>query len=166
MQYSYFGSILTIGAMIGAITCGPIADYFGRKMAMRFSSTFCVAGWLAIYLAKRNINSFDSVSGAFIIGTVLRWRILALTAKKGREKEFETPLQKLHQPPLHILKAMRFLCILGFCIRIGPRLHNNRDFILSVGYSQTPHKYISQITVMLLPFPNIKIFRDTLRETG
>ncbi|KAL9360507.1 hypothetical protein Peur_048630 [Populus x canadensis] len=137
MQYSYFGSTLTIGAMIGAITCGPIADYFGRKVAMRFSSTFCVAGWLAIYLAKRNINSFDSVSGAFIIGTVLRWRILALTAKKGREKEFETALQKLH-----ILKAMRFLCILGFCIRIGPCLHDNRGFILSVGYSQTPHIYI------------------------
>jgi hypothetical protein len=86
-----------------------------------------------------------------------------MQAKKGREKEFETALQKLH-----ILKAMRFLCILGFCIRIGPCLHNNRGFILSVGYSQTPHIYIyiSQITVMLLPFPNIKIFRDTLRETG
>jgi len=31
MQYSLFGSILTVGAMIGAITSGPIADYIGRK---------------------------------------------------------------------------------------------------------------------------------------
>lgn len=31
MQYSMFGSILTFGAMIGAITSGPIADYVGRK---------------------------------------------------------------------------------------------------------------------------------------
>jgi len=31
MQYSVFGSILTFGAMIGAITSGPIADFIGRK---------------------------------------------------------------------------------------------------------------------------------------
>lgn len=30
-QFSLFGSILTFGAMIGAITSGPIADYIGRK---------------------------------------------------------------------------------------------------------------------------------------
>ncbi|KAJ6674857.1 hypothetical protein OIU85_011063 [Salix viminalis] len=52
LEYSLFGSLLTGGAMIGAITSGPIADYIGRKGAMRFSSTFCVAGWLAIYFAE------------------------------------------------------------------------------------------------------------------
>lgn len=31
IQFSLFGSILTFGAMIGAITSGPIADYIGRK---------------------------------------------------------------------------------------------------------------------------------------
>jgi len=31
MQYSLFGSILTIGAMIGAIMSGRIADYIGRR---------------------------------------------------------------------------------------------------------------------------------------
>lgn len=31
LQYSLFGSILTFGAMIGAITSGKIADYIGRK---------------------------------------------------------------------------------------------------------------------------------------
>lgn len=51
-QYSLFGSILTFGAMIGAITIGPIADFIGRKGAMRISSAFCVAGWLAIYFAE------------------------------------------------------------------------------------------------------------------
>ncbi|KAG6575036.1 Sugar transporter ERD6-like 16, partial [Cucurbita argyrosperma subsp. sororia] len=30
-QYSMFGSILTIGAMVGAVTSGPIADFIGRK---------------------------------------------------------------------------------------------------------------------------------------
>ncbi|CAN4093158.1 unnamed protein product [Withania somnifera] len=51
-EFSLFGSILTFGAMIGAITSGPIADYIGRKGAMRMSSAFCVAGWLAIYFAQ------------------------------------------------------------------------------------------------------------------
>ncbi|KAJ6680258.1 hypothetical protein OIU79_019878 [Salix purpurea] len=138
-MYSLFGSLLTVGAMIGAITSGPMADYIGRKGAMRFSSTFCVAGWLAIYFAEgywaldigrlatgygMGALSFvvplmvaTGVSAAFIMGTVLRWRVLALTglipclilhvglflipesprwlAKKGREKESETTLQKL-----------------------------------------------------------------------
>ncbi|KAJ6401144.1 hypothetical protein OIU84_016536 [Salix udensis] len=152
-------SFVAVGAMIGAITSGPIADYIGRKGAMRFSSTFCVAGWLAIYFAEgywaldigrlatgygmgalsfvvpvfiaeiapKNLRGTlttvtqlmvaTGVSAAFIMGTVLRWRVLALTglipclilhaglflipesprwlAKKGREKESETTLQKL-----------------------------------------------------------------------
>ncbi|XP_061992495.1 sugar transporter ERD6-like 7 isoform X2 [Rosa rugosa] len=46
------GSLLTFGAMIGAITIGPIADFIGRKGAMRLSSAFFVAGWLAIYFAE------------------------------------------------------------------------------------------------------------------
>ncbi|PON78456.1 Sugar/inositol transporter [Trema orientale] len=51
-EYSLFGSILTFGAMIGAITSGPIADYIGRKGAMRVYTAFCVAGWLSIYFAQ------------------------------------------------------------------------------------------------------------------
>ncbi|GKU86694.1 hypothetical protein SLEP1_g1185 [Rubroshorea leprosula] len=51
-EFSVFSSILTFGAMIGAITSGPIADLVGRKGAMRVASAVCVAGWLAIYFAK------------------------------------------------------------------------------------------------------------------
>ncbi|KAK7378310.1 hypothetical protein VNO80_03749 [Phaseolus coccineus] len=51
-EYSLFGSILSFGAMVGAITSGPIADFIGRKGAMRVSSAFCVAGWLIIYFAE------------------------------------------------------------------------------------------------------------------
>ncbi|ONH93713.1 hypothetical protein PRUPE_8G248600 [Prunus persica] len=36
----------------GAITIGPITDLLGRKGALRVSSAFCVAGWLAIYFSK------------------------------------------------------------------------------------------------------------------
>ncbi|XP_059438505.1 sugar transporter ERD6-like 7 [Corylus avellana] len=158
-EYSVFGSILTFGAMIGAITSGPIADFIGRKGAMRMSAAVCVAGWLCIYFAEgavaldigrlatgyamgvfsyvvpvfiaeiapknlrgalTTINQFmicAGVSVAFIIGTVLTWRVLALTglvpcgilvlglflmpesprwlAKKGNQKGFEAALQKL-----------------------------------------------------------------------
>ncbi|KAL6516047.1 hypothetical protein OROGR_019352 [Orobanche gracilis] len=51
-EYSLFGSILTFGAMIGAVTSGKIADYIGRKGAMIVSSVFCTAGWLSIYFAQ------------------------------------------------------------------------------------------------------------------
>ncbi|EOX94872.1 Major facilitator superfamily protein isoform 1 [Theobroma cacao] len=167
-EYSVFGSILTFGAMIGAITSGPIADFIGRKGAMRTATGFCVAGWLAIYFAKgalpldigrlatgygmgvfsyvvpvfiaeiapknlrgalTTINQLmicTGVSVAFIIGTVLTWRTLALTglipcaillcglffipesprwlAKIGREKEFEAALQDLRGKDADISK--------------------------------------------------------------
>ncbi|XP_021800831.1 sugar transporter ERD6-like 16 [Prunus avium] len=51
-QFSMFGSILTIGAMLGATTSGRIADFLGRKGAMRMSASFCITGWLAIFFSK------------------------------------------------------------------------------------------------------------------
>ncbi|CAB4315546.1 unnamed protein product [Prunus armeniaca] len=51
-EYSVFGSILTIGAMIGAVVSGRIADYIGRRGAMAFSEIFCILGWLAIAFSK------------------------------------------------------------------------------------------------------------------
>ncbi|OAY61721.1 sugar transporter ERD6-like 7 [Manihot esculenta] len=158
-EYSMFGSILTFGAMVGAITSGPIADFIGRKGAMRVSAAFCVAGWLSIYFAQgavaldigrvatgygmgvfsyvvpvfiaeiapKNLRGAlttlnqlmigTGVSVFYIVGTVIKWRVLALMglipcaillfglflipesprwlAKMGREKQFETALKKL-----------------------------------------------------------------------
>ncbi|XP_061348418.1 sugar transporter ERD6-like 5 isoform X2 [Gastrolobium bilobum] len=51
-EFSLFGSILTIGAMIGAIGSGKIADYAGRRVAMGFSEVFCILGWLTITFSK------------------------------------------------------------------------------------------------------------------
>ncbi|KAG6731980.1 hypothetical protein I3842_01G154100 [Carya illinoinensis] len=157
--YSMFGSILTIGAMLGAVTSGRIADFIGRKGAMRMSAGFCIAGWLAVYFSKgafpldmgrlftgygigvfsyvvpifiaeiapknlrgglTTLNQLMIVIGssvAFLMGTVMTWRTLALTglvpcifllvglcfvpesprwlAKVGHEKEFEVALQRL-----------------------------------------------------------------------
>ncbi|CAL4914531.1 unnamed protein product [Urochloa decumbens] len=54
-EFALFGSILTIGAMIGAVTSGRLADFLGRKMTMRISATICMFGWLSIHLAKSAI---------------------------------------------------------------------------------------------------------------
>ncbi|BFG15220.1 hypothetical protein CerSpe_014940 [Prunus speciosa] len=158
-EYSMFGSILSIGAVLGAITSGKIADFLGRKGAMRVSSVICIVAWLAIYfsqgalsldtgrfltgygiaafsyvvpvfiaeIAPKNLrgglatlNQLFIVTGgsfAFIVGTIINWRALALVAtvpclilllgvcfvpesprwlaKVGRDKEFEVALQKL-----------------------------------------------------------------------
>ncbi|OAY42215.1 sugar transporter ESL1 [Manihot esculenta] len=51
-SYSVFGSIMTIGGMIGAIISGKIADFIGWKRTMFLSELFCTPGWLAIAFAK------------------------------------------------------------------------------------------------------------------
>jgi len=54
-EFAIFGSILTVGAMVGAVTSGRLADFLGRKMTMRISATICIFGWLSIHLAKSAI---------------------------------------------------------------------------------------------------------------
>ncbi|KAJ4842519.1 hypothetical protein Tsubulata_034657 [Turnera subulata] len=51
-EFSLFGSILTIGAMVGAIMSGKVADYIGRRGAMGFAEIFCVMGWIAVAFSK------------------------------------------------------------------------------------------------------------------
>ncbi|XP_021830025.1 sugar transporter ERD6-like 5 isoform X2 [Prunus avium] len=50
--YSVFGSILTIGGVLGGLVNGRITDLIGRKGTMWFSAIFSTAGWLIIAFAK------------------------------------------------------------------------------------------------------------------
>ncbi|XP_071703618.1 sugar transporter ERD6-like 16 [Rutidosis leptorrhynchoides] len=54
-QFSLFGSIITVGAMIGAVTSGRIADAIGRKGSMALGAVICIAGWLAIFYAMGSL---------------------------------------------------------------------------------------------------------------
>ncbi|CAN1284046.1 Sugar transporter ERD6-like 16 [Linum perenne] len=138
-EYSMFGSILTIGAMLGAVTSGRTADFIGRKGEAlsldigRFFTGYGIGVFsyvVPIFIAEiapknlrgglTTLNQLMIVVGAstaFLLGSVITWRSLALTgilpciclltglfivpesprwlAKVGREKEFQVALQRL-----------------------------------------------------------------------
>ncbi|KAK9919721.1 hypothetical protein M0R45_028302 [Rubus argutus] len=50
--YSVFGSIMTIGGVIGSLINGRITDLIGRRCTMWFSSIFSSAGWFTIAIAQ------------------------------------------------------------------------------------------------------------------
>ncbi|CAN1176326.1 Sugar transporter ERD6-like 7 [Linum perenne] len=100
-EYSVFGSILTFGAMIGAVTSGPLADLLGRKggaVALdigRLATGYGMGVFSYVVpvfiseIAPKNLRGAlatlnqvmicGGVSASFIIGTFLTWRALALT---------------------------------------------------------------------------------------
>lgn len=51
-DYSLFGSMLTIGGLLGSLFCGKITDYIGRRCTMGLSDILGVFGWLAIAFSK------------------------------------------------------------------------------------------------------------------
>uniref|UniRef100_A0A2N9IT39 Major facilitator superfamily (MFS) profile domain-containing protein n=1 Tax=Fagus sylvatica TaxID=28930 RepID=A0A2N9IT39_FAGSY len=95
-EYSLFGSILTIGAMIGAIVSGKMADYIGRQWDFRrysawpggFAIAFSkVAWWLdlgrllvgcGMGLLSYVLMICCGVSITYLIGAFVYWRTLAL----------------------------------------------------------------------------------------
>ncbi|XP_062004370.1 sugar transporter ESL1-like isoform X2 [Rosa rugosa] len=50
--YTVFGSIMTVGGVIGSLVNGKITDLIGRRGTMWFSAIFSTAGWFSIAFAK------------------------------------------------------------------------------------------------------------------
>ncbi|XP_010545516.1 PREDICTED: putative sugar transporter ERD6-like 13 [Tarenaya hassleriana] len=51
-EFSFFGSVLTIGGLIGALLSGKLADLFGRRGGLLFSNILCFIGWITIAFSK------------------------------------------------------------------------------------------------------------------
>ncbi|KAK6913831.1 Major facilitator, sugar transporter-like, partial [Dillenia turbinata] len=87
-EYSMFGSILTIGAMIGAITSGRVADFIGRKGALRTSACLCITGWIAVYISRGalflDIGRFFTGYGIGVFSYVVPVYIAEITPKDLR----------------------------------------------------------------------------------
>lgn len=69
MQYSMFGSILTIGAMLGAVTSGRIADFVGRKGVLDMDILFHIVYNLPfrVHHIKRSTSRDNCVTFMCII---------------------------------------------------------------------------------------------------
>ncbi|KAF3599612.1 hypothetical protein F2Q69_00036317 [Brassica cretica] len=100
LQYSLFGSILTVGAMIGTAMSGRISDLIGRRGTMGFSEMFCSLGWLVICLSKVSSSPSFFLNVPVYIAEItpkdLRGCFTTVyQAKVGRWEEFEIVLQRL-----------------------------------------------------------------------
>ncbi|TYJ11592.1 hypothetical protein E1A91_A11G286800v1 [Gossypium mustelinum] len=99
-EFSVFGSILSIGALLGSAVSGKITDLLGRKLTMWILNLFYIGGWLAIAFTKAPIyiaeittkhvrGRFTTIlqvmvgSGAsfmYVVGSFVHWLTLALLA--------------------------------------------------------------------------------------
>ncbi|XP_031388514.1 sugar transporter ERD6-like 6 isoform X2 [Punica granatum] len=51
-EFSLFGSLANVGAMVGAIACGQIAEYMGRKGSLMIAAIPNIIGWIFISFAR------------------------------------------------------------------------------------------------------------------
>ncbi|ESR46444.1 hypothetical protein CICLE_v10000960mg [Citrus x clementina] len=87
-QYSVFGSVLTVGGIIGSLVNGKIADLVGRRRTMWLSELFCIVGWLAVAFSKHAwslyLGRFSLGIGLVLMAYVIPVYIAEITPKNIR----------------------------------------------------------------------------------
>ncbi|KAA8527519.1 hypothetical protein F0562_034766 [Nyssa sinensis] len=77
-KYSAFASMVAFEAMLGALTCGHIADFIGRKGVPVFIAEIAPEDLHGGLMTLNELMIIVGGSIAYLLGTVVTWRILAL----------------------------------------------------------------------------------------
>ncbi|XVF57375.1 hypothetical protein PTKIN_Ptkin06aG0200300 [Pterospermum kingtungense] len=109
-EFSLFGSILSIGALLGAAISGKISDLLGRKLTMWILNLFYISGWLAMAFTKvlwlLDLGRFSLGFTNGISGYLVSIYIAEITLKNVRGR-FSAIV------PLTICWGMSFIYVVG-----------------------------------------------------
>ncbi|KAK9691844.1 hypothetical protein RND81_09G223700 [Saponaria officinalis] len=67
-EYSLFVSINNIGSAVGALLCGKLADYLGRRRALGLADIFYVLGWFSIAISQ---DAWSLDLGRLMVGVAM-----------------------------------------------------------------------------------------------
>ncbi|KAF5453949.1 hypothetical protein F2P56_023658 [Juglans regia] len=139
-EYAVFGSVLTIGAILGAISSGKFADFFGRRGAMGAAEMFCILGWLAMAFSKDawllDLGRFLVGCGIGVLSYVVPVYIAEITPKNVRggftslSQEYTENLQLISEDGIRHLfqKKYAYLIMIGVGLMVFQQLGGLNGF--------------------------------------